>query len=636
MNEQYNKARNRIEVIRASGLFDEASYAFLAEARLKNQDPVLHYLIEGEARGGRPSWQFDPVYYQRRYGLSGDNLLLHYIVFGRTKGLRPLPISTEFACTTGEFRGGFRRSLLIVPTGQQWTECVLRLLEALKDTLDVTVVFLDQVKPDRRFESTAASLMFPTTKLEPEWEQPSAESAYFARNVIELHRPSSVICLGDRGSRLAQRFAAQFFPVVTLVPEDCNENAFDRDMRRFQSSAAVVFASEKIQANHMRRYPWLASRRTAVVPFLSSAAKNVETSAKVIASELAEGERRVAEAETKFRKILKLIPEMHALPSLMAQPAKFKQQLRENCTIGCLSTGGAPEFAMSQMILGFDRRRYASARQIKDGNPVLDYLIEGRLSEFRRRVIRPDDGQKSPTELRVALHGHYFYTDLAEELFLALAPNQHPIELFLSTDTDVKARALAEACARHGLKAEIRILPNRGRDIGPLLTGFRELFTAGYDVIGHTHGKRTPHLKNRGGDSWRQLLLQHIIGGRYAMADTVLTAFASDECLGLVFPETEQTMSWDHNIPSATRLAEKMNVSEALSLPTFDFPAGSFFWCRPKALRPLLDLNLDWHDYPDEPIGNDGTTLHAIERLLTFACEAAGFGYATTFVAKSK
>jgi lipopolysaccharide biosynthesis protein len=56
------------------------------------------------------------------------------------------------------------------------------------------------------------------------------------------------------------------------------------------------------------------------------------------------------------------------------------------------------------------------------------------------------------------------------------------------------------------------------------------------------------------------------------------------------------------------------------------------FWARPRALAPLFDLKLDWEDYPAEPLANDGTLLHALERLVTFAAESQGYRYATVHV----
>jgi lipopolysaccharide biosynthesis protein len=70
-----------------------------------------------------------------------------------------------------------------------------------------------------------------------------------------------------------------------------------------------------------------------------------------------------------------------------------------------------------------------------------------------------------------------------------------------------------------------------------------------------------------------------------------------------------------------------------LSVPLrlfFDFPNGTMFWCRPAALKPLLNLRLGWEDYPPEPVPYDGTILHAIERILPFVAENQGYHFATT------
>ena len=57
------------------------------------------------------------------------------------------------------------------------------------------------------------------------------------------------------------------------------------------------------------------------------------------------------------------------------------------------------------------------------------------------------------------------------------------------------------------------------------------------------------------------------------------------------------------------------------------------FWARPEALKPLFELKLDLSEVPVEPLPLDGTSLHALERLLPLVVEKAGYGYATTYVA---
>jgi lipopolysaccharide biosynthesis protein len=114
------------------------------------------------------------------------------------------------------------------------------------------------------------------------------------------------------------------------------------------------------------------------------------------------------------------------------------------------------------------------------------------------------------------------------------------------------------------------------------------------------------------------------------MMDLVLSRFAADQTLGLVFPADPHLSDWDANRDLAMAVAERMGISPLP--PFFDFPIGGMFWARSAALQPLFDLRLDWGDYPDEPIPEDATILHAIERLWPFVARKAGYEYATTHV----
>jgi lipopolysaccharide biosynthesis protein len=81
----------------------------------------------------------------------------------------------------------------------------------------------------------------------------------------------------------------------------------------------------------------------------------------------------------------------------------------------------------------------------------------------------------------------------------------------------------------------------------------------------------------------------------------------------------------------AQGLAARMGLRPQLP-SSIDFPVRTMFWARPKALAPLLRLDLTWDAYPHEPLSPDGTVLHALERLLPLVAEEAGYHHATTYV----
>ena len=101
--------------------------------------------------------------------------------------------------------------------------------------------------------------------------------------------------------------------------------------------------------------------------------------------------------------------------------------------------------------------------------------------------------------------------------------------------------------------------------------------------------------------------------------------------LGIIIPEDPHLEGWEQNLNIGTELAARMGIP--LPLPNhFEFPIGTMFWVRPAALAPLLDLGLTEAMMPAEPLADDGTILHALERLIPFAVAKAGFSAASTFV----
>jgi len=285
---------------------------------------------------------------------------------------------------------------------------------------------------------------------------------------------------------------------------------------------------------------------------------------------------------------------------------------------------------------GFHPLIYAAESPVFDEesgeDPLAHFVRNGRPEgRWTHVVIRPGDRRPGgTTNLRAAIHGHFHYPELLGDFLWYLTRNLTKCDVYLTTNRADDATVLEETLAKFGMpSAAIRVVPNRGRDIGPFLSELADELRQ-YDVIGHVHGKRSA-LNPGLGDGWRDFLWHHLIGPSFPMVDTILEVFASDSALGLVFPEDPHLSDWNENRPIAEDLARRIGMTHAL--PThFDFPNGTMFWARPAALQPLFSLGLRWKDYPPEPLPYDGTILHALERLLPFAAAKAGFRYATTFV----
>jgi glycosyltransferase involved in cell wall biosynthesis len=290
---------------------------------------------------------------------------------------------------------------------------------------------------------------------------------------------------------------------------------------------------------------------------------------------------------------------------------------------------------------GFHPQVYAlenfEKNELATVNPLAHFIRSGKPDgPWRHEVIKPSIIVASGSlgsELRLALHGHFHYTDLFDDCFKKLKSNRTRCDLFLSTNDESKAEQLRVAATGYDNGAvKIRVVPNRGRDIGPFLTEFGEELMEGYDLVGHVHGKRSLFVSDVAvGESWREFLWQNLLGDIFPMMDIIARTFSQDESLGIVFPDDPHLSDWDYNRVIAEELASRIGIKEVLP-PFFDFPIGTMFWARPQALAPLFSLRLRWEDYPEEPVAIDGTVLHALERLLPFAVRHAGYRYATTHI----
>lgn len=250
-------------------------------------------------------------------------------------------------------------------------------------------------------------------------------------------------------------------------------------------------------------------------------------------------------------------------------------------------------------------------------------------------IVAPETGYQFPppspidaVSQRVGVMLHLFYPDLANEFAAALSRMPVPFVLLVSvTETDAVAVARSAFSDLPELqRLEIVVVPNRGRDIAPLLVTFREALLE-LDVIGHLHSKKSLHaggVQNR----WRTYLLDSLMGSRPRIA-WQLGMFDADPSLGIVYPESHATIPlWGHtwlgNVADADAIAAQLEF--AIDPQGYlDFPAGSMFWARIDAIRPLLGLQLPLDAFPEERGQLDGTLQHAIERMFVAVVRAGGY-----------
>ncbi|MFT4247920.1 MAG: rhamnan synthesis F family protein [Pseudomonas sp.] len=230
--------------------------------------------------------------------------------------------------------------------------------------------------------------------------------------------------------------------------------------------------------------------------------------------------------------------------------------------------------------------------------------------------------------LRVGVMAHIFYPDLIDEFadYLARIPVRFVLLVSVIDDAAGERARIRFSSLANIRELHVRVVPNRGRDIAPLLATFREAVLA-LDVIGHVHTKKSLYAgsEQRG---WRHYLLDSLLGDRQRIAHH-LGLFQSNETLGILYPESYAGVpgwahTWLSNLEVCRELGNRLDIAVEAGR-YLDFPAGSMFWARVQALRPLYALELRIEDFPEERGQTDGTLQHAVERMLVAVVRRHGY-----------
>ncbi len=231
----------------------------------------------------------------------------------------------------------------------------------------------------------------------------------------------------------------------------------------------------------------------------------------------------------------------------------------------------------------------------------------------------------NPPAPRLAAICHVYYETMAVEFQRYLRNIPFDFDVFISTDLPGKKEIIDASFAGWDKGAvEVRVVPNRGRDIAPKLIGFADVYPR-YDYVLHLHSKASEHADVLA--NWRGYILENMLGSP-AIVRSVFETFSRHPEVGMVacqhFEPVRHWVNWGGNFPMAKSLADRMGI-ELKPERALDFPSGSMFWARTAALKPLLDLNLTLDDFVDENGQVDATPAHAIERLYFHVCDAAGY-----------
>ena len=239
--------------------------------------------------------------------------------------------------------------------------------------------------------------------------------------------------------------------------------------------------------------------------------------------------------------------------------------------------------------------------------------------EVYKAILDTVANYECATNKKIAVHLHLFYIDMIPQIANALDNIPISFDLFVSIPESIECEEeeISEKFSRvvNVKKIVISKVPNRGRDIAPMLCTFKENLMQ-YDMMLHLHTKKSPHDEKL--DGWFSFICRHLLPHNYTA--TILNLLESDGCM-VAPPNYIQDPSSDGWGKDNINIAQQIINSSSLDInlkkdyPIIDYPQGTMFWARTDCLKPLFDIPFSYEMFPKEPIGVDGTIAHALERL---------------------
>ena len=230
----------------------------------------------------------------------------------------------------------------------------------------------------------------------------------------------------------------------------------------------------------------------------------------------------------------------------------------------------------------------------------------------------------------IVVHLHYASTVNYYLKYMESIPDY--IDIIITSSEKEVNKILLQSDISKRINCKIFEKENRGRDISALLVASRKEILK-YDYVCFLHDKKAKNTSSINDTSeWIKCLCENTIGSTNYI-ENVLMTFYENSNLGLLVPpppicEYDTTIylnSWTVNYPLTAELAQKMNLHCDLNINKPPLTLGTVFWAKVSALKKLFEIEWTYEDFDDEPLAGDGTISHAIERVLAYVAQDAGY-----------
>lgn len=171
---------------------------------------------------------------------------------------------------------------------------------------------------------------------------------------------------------------------------------------------------------------------------------------------------------------------------------------------------------------------------------------------------------------------------------------------------------------------------NRGRDISALLVAAKKEVLQ-YQFIGFIHDKKEKNeLLKKDTDDWNYSIWENMIGSKEYIYNVIIVMKENNH-IGVLVPPVPITShtdygymnQWGSNFENVKRLANNLSIKCCLEQNKPPIALGTVFWAKRTAIEKLLKHKWNYMDFNSEPLEDDGTISHAIERVIPYVAQDA-------------
>lgn len=266
----------------------------------------------------------------------------------------------------------------------------------------------------------------------------------------------------------------------------------------------------------------------------------------------------------------------------------------------------------------------------------MDNVWDIRRNKTLYFVLSDKKPDNNLSDLQIGIILFLYYEESLEMYFPYIDKIPHFIDIYIVSNNEKIYIEILKLVEIKRIKIKFIHSYNRGRDVSALLVACRDIVLS-YEYICYIHDKRKKdYILEEDFNLWIENLWGNLLGGKNYILN-VLDLLDRNRKIGLLVPPEPigraiaiwYDNAWGENFELVNQLVKEMNLECKLDPDKSPITIGTVFWARSDALKKLFDKNWKYEDFDEEPLKDDGTISHAIERIFGYVAQDAGYDTGT-------